>query len=187
MRTQKVWSCPQSSLLNPQSLVLNPQSSILNSQSSIKTVVLLQKPWFTAFLSRMSRKHNILKKIANEDKLQVVQAWWHIVYIWSIHLTLANKCEKNTKTKNLVNKYIGSERSINCYQKSKCKGTRLVPCLVLPAFQDCKTCQIFNQYYTFGFNITTLNYIWTDLPKYYNNRVMVWNQVWQQLWSIVER
>ena len=47
-----------------------------------KTVVLLQKPWFTAFLSRMSRKtqhtrfeDKILRKFANEDKPQVVEAW----------------------------------------------------------------------------------------------------------------
>ena len=48
----------------------------------LKTAVLLQKPWFTAFLSRMSRKtqntrfeDNILRKLANEDKPQVVTPW----------------------------------------------------------------------------------------------------------------
>ena len=45
----------------------------------LKTAVLLQKPWFTAFLSRMSRKtqhtrfeDRILRKLANEDKPQIV-------------------------------------------------------------------------------------------------------------------
>ena len=50
-----------------------------------KTAVLLQKPWFTAFLLRMSRKtqhmrfeDKILRKIANEDKPQVVTAWMYL-------------------------------------------------------------------------------------------------------------
>jgi hypothetical protein len=55
----------------------------------LKTAVLLQKPWFTAFLSRMSRKtqhtrfeDKILRKLANEDKPQVVTPWvrpWQMV------------------------------------------------------------------------------------------------------------
>ena len=49
----------------------------------LKTAVLLQKPWFTAFLSRMSRKtqhtrfeDRILRKLANEDKPQIVPPWF---------------------------------------------------------------------------------------------------------------
>ena len=63
---------PQSSILNSQFSILNLRSSILNPESSLlnppsannalfvagrlRTAVLLQKPWFTAVLSRMSRK-----------------------------------------------------------------------------------------------------------------------------------
>ena len=101
---------PRSSVLSPQSSVFSLQSSVLSPQSSVprssgcnklykcgsqnigkqwtfvagrlKTAVLLQKPWFTAFLSRMSRKtqhtcfeDKILGKLANEDKPQVVTPW----------------------------------------------------------------------------------------------------------------
>ena len=57
----------------------------------LRTAVLLQKPWFTAFLSRMSRKTqdtrlevNILRKFANEDKLQVLHPWYtHTQCLWA--------------------------------------------------------------------------------------------------------
>ena len=55
-------------------------SNYLTRIAQLKTAILLQKHWFMAFLLRMSRKtqhtrfeDKILRKFANEDKLQVVQ------------------------------------------------------------------------------------------------------------------
>ena len=55
----------------------------------LKTAVLLQKPSFTAFLSRMSRKtqhtrfeDRILRKLANEDKPQIVPPCKRVSVEW---------------------------------------------------------------------------------------------------------
>ena len=59
----------------------------------LKTAVLLQTPWFTAFLSQISRKtqhmrfeDKILRKLATEDKPQAVTAWCLIWFCWVLRL-----------------------------------------------------------------------------------------------------
>ena len=85
----------------------------------LKTAVLLQKPWFTAFLSRMSRKtqhtrfeDKILRKLANEDKPQVVTACFWIFEIC--------KTPQNIHIDNNLMLYLCSEYCVFC----DCYATR---------------------------------------------------------------
>ena len=116
----------------------------------LKTAVLLQKPWFTAFLSRMSRKtqhtrfeDKILRKLANEDKPQVVTAWCNVMCISRV-----SKCIRFDQNQSkLILKHMNTMMTIvtGFYNHLLSKGTAISPVLLtlkrLTALSDWKFCE----------------------------------------------